>query len=76
MKLTLEEEIVNFIKKTQTMDSDIVGFGYYIQPNFKLEKDFREYNWPQHYREATFAVEVKAKIRRTGLMIRTLSIIE
>lgn len=75
MKLTLEEEIVNFIKKTQTMDSDVVGFGYYIRPNFKLEKDFREYNWPQHYREATFTVEVKAKIRRTGLMIRTLSII-
>lgn len=76
MKLTLEEEIVNFIKKTQTMDSDIVGFGYYMRPNFKLEKDFREYNWHQHYREATFAVEVKAKIRRTGLMIRTLPVSE
>lgn len=71
----LYEDVVNLIKKTQMLESDVVGFGFYLRPNFKLNKDFAEYQWNQHYSEAVFEVEVKVKLRRTGLMIKSAPIL-
>lgn len=75
IKQTMEEEIINLIKKTQMMDSDIVGFGFYLRPYFNVDQEFRDYYWLTHYREAVFEIEVNAKIRRTGLMIKTKPIL-
>lgn len=66
------EEMMNVIKRTQELNVDVVGFGYYLRPAFKSNKEFDDYKWNEKYSQAEVNVEVKTQIRRTGLMIRTI----
>ncbi|GMA99104.1 Ger(x)C family spore germination protein [Pelosinus sp. IPA-1] len=68
----LQEEMVNFIKHTQELNSDVAGFGYYMHPLFSNMQDFLDYNWNEKYNQAEVHVEINTKIRRTGLMLRTV----
>jgi len=67
-----QEEMMNLIKHTQDLHSDVAGFGYYLRPVFQSNKDFEDYNWNDQYSKAEVNVEVKTQLRRTGLMIRTV----
>lgn len=68
-----EQEMKNLIKRTQELDSDVAGFGYYLRPAFQSNKEFEDYQWNDKYRQAEVFVEIKSEIRRTGLMLRTVA---
>lgn len=79
---TLEEYANSFIKsniedylyKTSVnLQSDINKFGKYAVQNFKLSKDFEQYNWISNYKNSTFKVNVDTKIKSSYLVVNSLS---
>jgi len=66
-----QQEMVNMIRYTQEVGSDVAGFGYYIRPLFTNYQEFLAYDWFEQYKQAEVNVTINTKIRRTGLMIRT-----
>jgi len=69
-----QQEMMNFIKRTQELSADVVGFGYYLRPAFQSNKEYEDYKWNEKYYQAEVNVEVKTKIRRSGLMLRTVPV--
>jgi spore germination protein KC len=68
----LQDQIVKFLGKTTgEFHSDICGFGNDASGLFLTQKDWEDYHWLQHYKEATFNVGVRVKIRRPGLILRS-----
>lgn len=70
----VEKGMLNMIKKTQELNSDIFGFGGKVAGRFATIQEWEQYNWLKHYKEAEIKVEVKANIRRTGLLIHSAPI--
>lgn len=66
-----QKEMLNLIARTQEMDSDVVGFGYYLRPAFSSNTEFVDYHWNDQYRQAAVNGNIEIQIRRTGLMLRT-----
>lgn len=66
-----QQELLNFIARTQEMNSDVVGFGYYLRPAFQSNTEFVNYHWNDQYRQAAVNGKVEIQVRRTGLMLRT-----
>lgn len=66
------QEMINFSKHTQELNTDVAGFGYYLRPAFQNNKEFEDYQWNKRYSQAEVNIEVKTKIRRDGLMIMTV----
>jgi spore germination protein KC len=67
----IQSEIEKMLKKTQQLDSDPVGFGYYsrtISPTYQV---WQQQNWDDIYPSVQFHVHVTTKLRRTGLMGKT-----
>jgi spore germination protein KC len=68
----LKDEIASFLSLTaSTFHSDICGFGDDAKGRFLTWKDWEDYQWLQHYKDATFDVNVRVRIRRPGLILRT-----
>ena len=68
-----QEEMLNLIKRTQGLDSDVAGFGYYLRSAFKTNQEYEQYGWNGKYRNAEVFVDIKTRIRRSGLMLRTVA---
>jgi len=69
----IRKEMLGFLQVTsKTFKSDICGFGAYAKRYFLTWKEWEDYNWKSRYRNASFNVDVNFKIRRPGLLIRTL----
>lgn len=66
-----EEDMANFIRHTQDMNADVVGFGYYMHPCFRTFSEYDDYKWLQKYNQAQIKINVKTKLRRTGLILRS-----
>lgn len=70
----LKEEILRFLNRTsKELKSDICGFGSNAKMNFLTWDDWKKVEWLSKYKDSEFDVEVNFKIRRTGLMIRSIS---
>ncbi|MBC8014431.1 MAG: Ger(x)C family spore germination protein [Sporomusaceae bacterium] len=69
----IQEEMLNLIIRTQGLDSDVAGFGYYLRPAFNTNQEFEQYGWNGKYRQADVFVDIKTQIRRSGLMLRTVA---
>lgn len=67
-----KEETLNLIRRTQELNSDVVGFGYYLRPIFLNNKELMDYHWNDQYQQAEVDVKIHIEIRRTGLMLRTV----
>jgi len=65
------QEMMNFSRHTQELNTDVAGFGYYLRPAFQSNKEYENYKWNEKYSQAEVNIEVKTKIRRTGLLLRT-----
>lgn len=65
------EEITHLVALCQEKGTDIVGIGYHFRNKFQKIEDWEGYAWPEKFPQADITVEVKCKIRRTGLMWRT-----
>lgn len=67
----LKAQLTDFLKKTQALGTDIVGFGSYAKRNFKTVTEFSEYDWNSRYKNAQIEVEVNFEVQRTGLAVRS-----
>jgi spore germination protein KC len=75
----LEKEISNwvtqnlqdFIRHTQQLGSDVVGFGYHLRSQITTYDKLQEANLEELYKTANVEVEVTTRLRRTGLMWRS-----
>jgi spore germination protein KC len=67
----VQQEMVNMIRHTQELNSDVAGFGYYIRPFFSNYHEYENCNWLEEYGQAQVHVTINTKVRRTGLMLRS-----
>ncbi len=67
----IKQEITQLVTRIQEKGADIVGFGYHFRSKFQKLQEWEEYAWPDKFPQADITVEVKCKLRRTGLMWRT-----
>lgn len=70
-----KDKIEQYLRKTQELDCDAAGLGYYLRPHFKTMQEFKDFDWSNKYRYAEFHVTVTVNIRRFGLMWRTAPIV-
>lgn len=64
--------IYRFLEKTtKELNSDICAFGMELKKKMMLWEDWERINWLSRYKDASFNINVKMHIRRTGLIIRT-----
>lgn len=77
----LESAISNFLKvgmlrylnkSCKEFETDNVGFGKKMKGKFLTWKEWEQFDWFNKYKEAAFNVEVEVKIRRPGLIVKTL----
>lgn len=76
VSLLIKRDIIDMLIKTQGMKADVAGFGYHARSNFRTLDEFMNIDWEEMYSQAEIEVEVETKIRRTGLMWRTMPISE
>ncbi|MDQ2086184.1 Ger(x)C family spore germination protein [Herbivorax sp. ANBcel31] len=70
-----EEEITRYLEKTiKVYGVDIVGFGQLMKRKFVAWDEWEDFNWLNKYKESTFDVNVDVKIRRPGIMLRTVQV--
>lgn len=68
----LKKEVLAFLMRTaKEFKSDICGFGRSLKSKFLTWDEWENFKWLSKYKESTFNVEVKLKIRRPGLIIRS-----
>lgn len=68
-----EKEISKFLDKTsQELGCDICSFGKFAKKKFLTNDEWVGFQWLKKYKETKFNVDVDLKIRRPGLMIRSL----
>ncbi|NPV80273.1 MAG: Ger(x)C family spore germination protein [Firmicutes bacterium] len=74
MATVIRNEIMAAVAKAQELDSDIFGFG--AELNRRNPKKWLELKdrWDEEFRCINIQVEVKAKLRRSGLIIRSTRI--
>ena len=68
----LKNGVLRFLNQTKEFGSDICGFGREAKMKFLTWKEWIGYKWLDRYRDATFNVNVDFKIRRPGLIIRSI----
>lgn len=69
----LKKGMLRYLEKNcKQFGTDTNGFGLKLKGKFLTWKEWEEYNWLAKYKESTFDVEVDVKIRRPGLVIKTI----
>ena len=69
----LTKEITAFLNRTkEEFDSDICGFGRFIKGKFLTWDSWKKYEWYEKYKYTSFEVQVDLKVRRTGLIIKSV----
>ena len=69
----IKQGIIRLFKKTaEEMNCDIFNFGRSIKHRFLTWEEWEKFGWLNRYKDASFDVEVALKVRRPGLMIRTI----
>lgn len=71
---SVQRQILDTLHKTQVLASDIIGFGYLARSSFRTYDEFAKIDWEKTYSQAEVEVNVKTRIRRTGLMWKTMPI--
>ncbi len=80
----LEKSVEDFIRKgmeellqktAEEYNTDIIGYGAVAKRKFATWQQWLDFDWHKRYPMAEFHVEVDLKIRRPGLLIRTMPII-
>ena len=72
----LTEDMNHLIKTSQAVNSDVIGLGLYMASNFQMMQQLENFHWLDRYGDADIEVVVEAKIRRSGLMWKTNSIVK
>lgn len=68
----VEKRCNEIVRRSQEeFNADIFGFGYIVKHHFLTQQQWKEFNWSERYPYAQVKVKVHAKIRRTGLQLKT-----
>ncbi len=68
-----EKDMLIFLNKTsKEFKSDIMGFGREMKFKFLTWDEWKAFNWPKKYKDAVFNVTLDLKMRRPGLIIRSV----
>jgi Ger(x)C family germination protein len=70
----IQMQMEKMLKKTQELDSDVVGFGYQARAAFPTYQVWKAQNWDELYSTAQFHIQVTTKLRRTGFMWKSSTI--
>jgi len=70
----LKKEMLRFLKETITLKTDIVGFGKYMQRKFLTWDEWKNFQWLKKYKDSSFNVAIDLKMRRPGLIIKTVNL--
>lgn len=75
MATVIENEVLAAVAKAQEFGSDIFGFGAELNRRDpkKWADEFRD-RWDEEFRDIDVQVEVEARLRKSGLMIRSTKI--
>lgn len=57
---------------TKQLNADVCGVGRSLKSKYLTWEEWTSVDWLKKYKDTSFKVDVDVKIRRTGLMIRTL----
>jgi spore germination protein KC len=69
----LKNEILRLLNRTtKEFHSDICGFGKNVKGKFLTWDEWIKFNWLGRYKDSTFNIDVDVKVRRPGLMIRSV----
>ena len=69
----LKEGMLRFLHKTaKEYKSDICGFGKQVQGKFLFWNQWEKFGWLNQYKDADFKVNVDLRMRRPGLIVRTV----
>jgi spore germination protein KC len=69
------ERMLLFLKKTsEEYGTDICSFGEKIRTKFITWDDWANFKWLDRYKDSKFSVKVTFKIRRPGLIIRSVPV--
>lgn len=63
------ESMRSMLKKTQSWNADVVGFGRHVVKQFPTVQAWEAYDWPALYRDAEIDVDVRVTLRRFGLQM-------
>lgn len=67
----IENHISNFLYKTSTeYNSDVVGFGKYLLPNYRTLNDWYNIDWPSNYKNSFFKVSADVNIVTSNLILK------
>lgn len=68
----VEKEILASLKKARELNTDIFGFGSEISKRYpKVWKEI-ENEWDQYFQDIEVIIDIKAKLRRTGLLAKQI----
>ncbi len=70
----LQQQLADMLARAQEWEADVADFGYYIRPKFLTMSELKAYQWDKRFPQATITIKVKAEIRRTGLIRKTVEI--
>ena len=71
-KMFLEKHFTDYLYKTsKDLNADIDSFGLYGLKYFLTKKDWEEYNWLHHYKDAFFDVDLDVNLRSSYLLLNT-----
>lgn len=67
----IRNQILAFLNRSKNeFNSDICGIGEYVKGKFLTWESWKKYNWLERYKNTDFIVDIKFKIRRTGLLLK------
>lgn len=76
VSLAMQRRMLEMLHKTQDMEADVVGFGYLARGSFRTYDEFIQMHWDTIYSKADIDVKVTTKIRRTGLLWKTMPMMD
>lgn len=67
----IASHISEFLYKTSTnYNSDVVGFGKYLMPNYRTLTDWYNIEWPANYKNSFFEVSADVNIVTSNLILK------
>lgn len=69
----IKEGIIKYLDKSvKTFGTDTNGFGKQVKSKFLTWKEWEQFDWLTKYKHSSYDVEVDVKIRRPGLVTKTV----
>ncbi len=71
----VKADMLKMLEYTKERGSDVAGFGLRMRTKVNTNKDFQNMDWFNLYQHSKFKVSVTTRLRRSGLMRKTLPIL-